>query len=81
MCYQDFLATPLFFPAERSPEEPLPETLLLPFAGHIPATPRLRRKPAAPPESPDKTSDFLLPPHSKKAVPRKSAIVDFDPVL
>jgi hypothetical protein len=40
MSYQDFLATPLSFPAERSPEEPLPEKLYYCRSATFPPTPR-----------------------------------------
>jgi hypothetical protein len=40
MSYQDFLPTPLSFPAERSPKEPWPENSTMPFTGHIPSHPR-----------------------------------------
>jgi hypothetical protein len=73
MSYQDFLATPLWFPAERSLEEPLPEDSTIavrqPHFRQPPAPPKTK---AASPESPEKTSDFLLPPHSISAEPNSA---------
>jgi hypothetical protein len=62
--YQDFLATPLSFPAERSPEEPLPEKLYCCRSATIPPTPAPRGSKAA---SPRAAVPLALPPHSKMA--------------